>query len=226
MNKAVFTLVFLTSCFLFIGTSNATLIKINDSSMTHFVNFNNLSDENMISSDQAAREYIAPDFVYQLAWHTEAPTLVDNDGDGRATDFSEYQYAGVILGDGAYAVERMLLQVHEHPFNDFVLQGSNDTTTGLDGTWDNLLTNTSNISRYDYTWIGWDVDNDQAYSAYRLEIRSIPYWNIAGWGIFRWSLLADDSSYVDHSSVPEPTTMLLFGLGILGIAGVSRKKTA
>ena len=132
----------------------------------------------------------------------------------------------MILGDGAYAVERMLLQVHEHPFNDFVLQGSNDTTTGLDGTWDNLLTNTSNISRYDYTWIGWDVDNDQAYSAYRLEIRSIPYWNIAGWGIFRWSLLADDSSYVDHSSVPEPTTMLLFGLGILGIAGVSRKKTA
>ena len=28
------------------------------------------------------------------------------------------------------------------------------------------------------------------------------------------------------STVPEPTTMLLFGLGILGIAGVSRKKTA
>ena len=30
----------------------------------------------------------------------------------------------------------------------------------------------------------------------------------------------------DFGPVPEPTTMLLFGLGILGIAGVSRKKTA
>jgi len=26
------------------------------------------------------------------------------------------------------------------------------------------------------------------------------------------------------ASVPEPTTMLLFGIGVLGMAGVSRKK--
>nr|WP_052314663.1 PEP-CTERM sorting domain-containing protein [Desulfobacter postgatei] len=29
-----------------------------------------------------------------------------------------------------------------------------------------------------------------------------------------------------HNQIPEPATFLLFGLGILGIAGVSRKKTA
>ena len=41
-------------------------------------------------------------------------------------------------------------------------------------------------------------------------------------GVLRsWSLLGEDSNI---DAVPEPATMLLFGLGLLGLAGVSRKK--
>ena len=40
-----------------------------------------------------------------------------------------------------------------------------------------------------------------------------------------WGQSYDDLTF-DGAVVPEPATFLLFGLGILGIAGVSRKKTA
>lgn len=46
-----------------------------------------------------------------------------------------------------------------------------------------------------------------------------------------WSVPTDSSYegigvwvYLDPSSVPEPATMLLFGLGLLGLAGVNRRK--
>ena len=34
----------------------------------------------------------------------------------------------------------------------------------------------------------------------------------------------NDASLLVNSTVPEPTTMLLFGVGIIGLAGYSRKK--
>ena len=46
-------------------------------------------------------------------------------------------------------------------------------------------------------------------------------WDSHGSG---WDKSSDANIQVYGSAVPEPTTFLLFGLGILGIAGVSRKK--
>lgn len=40
------------------------------------------------------------------------------------------------------------------------------------------------------------------------------------------SVMIDNFAYTSSNVIPEPATFLLFGLGILGIAGVSRKKTA
>ena len=54
--------------------------------------------------------------------------------------------------------------------------------------------------------------------------------NMTNWAYEnRDDLVGDYDTFYEGSygaAVPEPTTMLLFGLGILGIAGVSRKRTA
>jgi PEP-CTERM motif-containing protein len=42
------------------------------------------------------------------------------------------------------------------------------------------------------------------------------------WGDFG---VSGSSLSVDYNPVPEPAIMLFFGLGLLGVAGVSRKKS-
>lgn len=56
------------------------------------------------------------------------------------------------------------------------------------------------------------------------DIAGISIWNDDLGGIGIDDIIHD--VYSDFNPVPEPTTFLLFGLGVLGVAGVSRKKTA
>jgi PEP-CTERM motif-containing protein len=51
-------------------------------------------------------------------------------------------------------------------------------------------------------------------------ILAVKIWST--WGDFG---VSGSSLSVDYNPVPEPATMLLFGLGLLGVAGVSRKKS-
>lgn len=39
-----------------------------------------------------------------------------------------------------------------------------------------------------------------------------------------WTFTANDPAWTSVSNIPEPTTMLLFGMGLLGLAGLGRKK--
>ena len=100
------------------------------------------------------------------------------------------------------------LQVHVSPFKDFILQGSTDTTTGLDGSWDNILTSTvTNRSAFD--WQEWNFSNTNLYSAYRIEIENI---YDGGWAMYRWELLADN----DILPAPIPGTFLFIWVRIIG----------
>jgi hypothetical protein len=42
----------------------------------------------------------------------------------------------------------------------------------------------------------------------------------------QYQLLVSQSSYVDLTSVPEPTSLAVFGLGLLGLAGAARRRKA
>ncbi len=69
-------------------------------------------------------------------------------------------------------------------------------------------------------------DNLMLWAAVEISTGMLSYgdtWDSHGNG---WDKASDANIQVFGSAVPEPTTMLLFGLGILGLAGMSRKKTA
>jgi hypothetical protein len=78
-----------------------------------------------------------------------------------------------------------------------------------------------NITGTDQIWVRntitcWSSDQGYAEAGY--------YNNTAGPALC--NSFMTQANQVNSSPAPEPTTILLFGLGILGVAGVSRKKTA
>jgi hypothetical protein len=186
----------------FVSIVNADIIDITDPELIHFANFYNdppapyqpVLPISHISSDPAT--------IYgDYGWHDSPLEQLP-------------EYAGILL-ESSYAVTTLRLQVHVSPFKDFILQGSTDTTTGLDGSWDNILTSTV-TELGEFEWQEWNFSNTNLYSAYRIEIENI---YDGGWAMYRWELLAD----TDIVPLPIPTTFLLFGSGLLGMFGLRRR---
>ncbi|WP_020585613.1 PEP-CTERM sorting domain-containing protein [Desulfobacter curvatus] len=76
-----------------------------------------------------------------------------------------------------------------------------------------LATTSVNDGSGDYTInMGWDLGDMAAGAVATIN--------------FDYALGTDSSGHTDPAPIPEPATVLLFGLGILGIAGASRKKKA
>lgn len=183
-----------------IKISFATLVDITSPSLTHFSSFTNDSPSGDIwdISDNQATSY--GDF----GWHQH-------------NDNTFPDYAG-ILGTGAYIVTELRFQVHINPFKEFILQGSNNTTDGLDGTWIDIFSGTV-TNRTEYEWEKWHFSNTNIYSAYRIQINS-DYTPNAGWAMYRWQLIAEDTP---SDPVPEPSTCLLLIFGLLGMLGIKKK---
>lgn len=181
--------------------ASAALIDITDSSFTHFANFSNDSPAGALSNISSQTDPIA---FQGYGWHNSPSHLPGTPS-----------IAGIIL-DTEYVVTSLKLQVHVNPFRDFVLQGSNDTTTGLDGGWTDILASTV-TNRTELDWQEWNFENSNAYSSYRITATN-DY--VGGWAVYRWDLLADDSI----NEVSEPHIGILLGVGLLGVAAYRKKK--
>ena len=95
-----------------------------------------------------------------------------------------------------------------NPFENFTLQGSNDSGNGLDGSWEDIFSSTV-ISHYqdrEMDWREWSFSNENSFSAYRVEINSA--YNNTGWAMYRWDLMASSTTVL-----PEPVSSTLFIAG-------------
>lgn len=184
-------------------STSASLIKINDPSLVHFSNFYNeppAGDFSRMSLDEATT-------YGDFGWHSHA-------------SYSSFPLiAGILLGNEQYAVSELGFQVHANPIKNFTLQGSTDTTNGLDGNWSDVFSSEV-TERGDLGWQRWTFDNTTKYSAYRILIED-DYTAFAngygGFAMYRWELLAESSP------VPIPGAVWLFGSGLVGLIGLKRK---
>lgn len=184
----------------FHGVTEAALIDITDPALAHFgdfPHFNTPGDYSNISKD-----FVSSAGYADFGWHYSP----SNHGSA---------IGGILLSD-PYQVTRLSLQVHSNPFKDFLLQGSTNTTDGFNGDWDTLLSSTVTL-RSEFGVQSWDVDNNTAYSAYRINILNDYTAEGHGWAMYRWELLADNTPAAP-TATPEPASLLLFSLGGAGLA--------
>ena len=187
--------------------ANAVLIDITDPALQHFGDFPNVNypgDFSKISGD-----FVTDPNSRNFGWHyspASGPSI-----------------SGIILNQNSYIVTSLTFQVYSSPFRDFLLQGSTDTIDGFDGTWTTLLTSTV-TTLIEQEFQTWSFSNNNSYSAYRINVLNDyqghePNFPL-GWAMYRWELLSESGT-----SVPEPGTLALFGIGLLGL-GVMRQRKA
>ena len=107
--------------------------------------------------------------------------------------------AGIDFGAGnEKTIKTLRVEKHVNPFNGFSVQGSNDSTTGTDGTWTAIFTGNLTQPSVDRIWQEFALSNSTAYRWYRLNITS-QYGG--GWAVFEWELLESNRTIVVKNGI-------------------------
>ncbi len=184
------------------ATAHAALVDVAHDGLTHFANFVNDPPAGALSRISAAD---TPTSSGDFGWHNSPSELLLPN------------IAGVFLA-GPEVVIKLRFITHTNPFADFTLQGSNNSGTGLDGSWINLLSENVPHNVNDFDIVEWDVVNTVAYGAYRIHI---PKDYVGGWAMFRWDLLAAETVVV-----PLPAALPLLLAAVSGLGVVVRRRVA
>lgn len=151
-------------------------------------------------------------FVSTNGWNPygSAPYLSDNHANGEAWEYAFDVQTGSLY-DITTAQSNILLAEDTMPASGYVFRNGQETAI-----------NTSGLTAYSTTASG--TYDDGAYYSFLIDIGGLN-WELSDLG-FHWAAATCANDVIEGSAapVPEPTTMLLLGTGLIGLAGYGRKK--
>ena len=150
-------------------------------------------------------------FVSTDGWdpHGDAPYRADNSTNGEDWEYAfDVQTGG--LQDITGAQSSIFRAENTMPLTGYLYRTGQETAI-----------NTTGLTAYSTTAGG---TYDGSYYSFLIDIGGLD-WNLSDLG-FHWATATCANDVIEGSaaSIPEPASMLLLGIGLIGVAGFSRKK--
>jgi len=166
-------------------------------------------------------DYVASTEVgYNYGERTNQLIMIDSAWDDGAVDWSEVE---------GYEIDGWTTDQGSHPYYNYMMMEDVSYYSHVFYDYDKYINgaNTSNWMLYT-EYSAPDPDNGSIDVVWQMLTYNIDSYDENIWqapGIYGYGTWVIQEHTHEESPVPEPATMLLFGIGLLGIASVSRRKT-